>query len=319
MKKLIFNLLFFISISEASAQCCSPGNPAGGYGNNGTLEANSLKLFGQFKYSYSGRYMQGDDLYADDNKNFQRFVKDAEYNFVGLGAALGISSRLTMEAETGYFINKTQNYIEGILPKRQVGSGFTDLSFLIKPSIYKRGEVEFTPAIGLKVPLGKGEQKYRGAILPPDLQSTTGAVNYIAGFFLYKGFLKKHFRLFVVGRYEFPGNNTFGIRYGNNYVTALFLSYSARERLVFVVQTRYEIRNRDRSIYSGSFYSSGSHKLFLVPQITYSLTMDWELSLFSDIPVYQYYNGYQLGNTFAASLMITRKIQSVRRTTNKLN
>ncbi len=300
----------------AMGQCCSPGNPLGGYGNNGTLNGNSIKFYAQYKYSYSGKYKQGDKLYQGETKDFKRSVQDGNYSFVGLGAAWGISQRLTLEAETGYFITKTQNHVEGVIPETQKGYGFTDLSFLIKPALYKKNELEFTPALGLKMPLGKYDQKYRGSLLPPDLQPTTGAVNYIAGFFLYKGFLEKHLRLFMIGRYEFPRANPLGMKYGNAFSHSLFISYSFSARVTATLQIREESRMRDSDAAVGgsTYYSSGSQKLFVVPQVSYALDQYWDLSVFSDVPVYQYYNGYQLGNTLAAAVMISRKVTTQKMT-----
>ncbi len=309
LKSVLFFWAIILLTLEGQAQCCSPGNPLGGYGNNGTLTKNTFKLYSQYKYSYSGRYKQGDQPYEGDTKSFQRSVKDANYNFLGLGAAWGISERLTLEVETGYFINKTQYHQEGILPESQKGSGFTDLSFLVKPALYKTGSLEFSPAFGMKLPLGKYNQQYQGSVLPPDLQPSTGAVNYIAGFFLYKEYLKKHLRFFMIGRYEFPRANAVGIQYGNTFLHSVFVSYSASTRLTFTLQLRDEFRKQDRNGYSAtSYYSSGSHKLFVVPQVTYALTPLWDISVFSDIPVYQFYNGYQLGNTIAAAMMVSAKI-----------
>jgi hypothetical protein len=294
------------------SQCCSPGNPLGGYGNNGTLNSRVVKFYAQYKYSYSGIYKNGDKLYTGDTKDFRRSVQDGAYNFVGLGAAWGISERLTLESETGYFINKIQNHVQGVIPEQQRVYGFTDLSILVKPAFYKKREIEFTPAFGLKMPLGRYDQQYQNSILPADLQPTTGAVNYLAGFFLYKGFLKKHLRVFMIGRYEFPRTNPLEIKYGNAYIHSLFFSYSASMKISFALQIRSECRERDRAVYvgGGAFYSSGSNKLFIVPQLTYAFDPKWDVSLFSDLPVYQYYNGYQLGNTFAVAVMVSAKFNT---------
>jgi hypothetical protein len=312
MKYVLFIFIFFSLPPQSHAQCCSPGNPLGGYGNNGTLNEKTFKLYTQYKHGYSGTYKNGDHLYAGDTKDFQRAVKEAEYNFIGAGIAWGITRKLTVEAEAGYFINKTQTHTANIIPAKQKGYGLTDLAFLIKPSLYKNQakEIEFTPSFGLKIPLGNFKQQYQGSVLPPDLQPTTGAINLVAGFFLYKGFLAQHLRFFMIGRYEFPRANPLEVKYGNSYITSFYTSYSLSAKFTLIAQFRYEQKERDRITYQpgNGYYSSGSKKLFIVPQLTYSPDLNWDISLFSDIPLYQYYNGYQLGNTWSAAIMVSKKI-----------
>jgi len=51
-------------------------------------------------------------------------------------------------------------------------------------------------------------------------------------------------------------------------------------------------------------------KTFIVLNLPFS-DLKWDISLFSDIPFYQYYNGYQLG-IHGAAVMVSKKYSQKR-------
>ena len=301
--------LFLTAITQPIfSQCCSPGNPLGGANSLGVNTEDSWQLFVNYRYGYSGKYFEG------NRPSETQFIRNGNFNYLGLIAAFGLTDRLTLEAETGFFINKTQSYVEGIIPEKLIGNGLTDLNLLARFSFWKDPvrEMEFNSGIGIKIPLGSYQKKYQGALLTRDLQPTTGSYDFVHTAFFYKGFLPQKLRLFIANRIEIKGNNPDQYRYGNFWTTSAFLSYSSGPRWIFVGQIRTEFRGRDSRPLSGNgipvdnerelVLPSGSQKLFLVPQISFAFSTSTYLSLLADIPVYQYYNDKQLANTMAITL-----------------
>lgn len=312
----IYLLAFcFLYSFNLSAQCCSPGNPIGGTGTIGTLPKSALKFFLNYKYGYSGNYFEG------GHKTKSDFIREGKYNFTGLNLAFGISDRMMLEAETGYMFDKTQYYAEGILPSRLTGKGLTDLTIGFKAAFIKNKdkEYEFTSGLGIKLPLSSNDQTYQGAVLPLDLQPSTGSTDFIHSLFIYKGFLKKHMRFFIDNRIEIKRQNENEYKYGNLFATSLFVTYSPSPHWIFILQARSEIRKRDERPSTGYgiqkengrelVVPTGSQKIFVVPQVSYVFDKEWSVSLLADLPAYQYYNSKQLASSYALTLSISKQLQ----------
>ena len=330
MKTLqVIIVLFSISFTQVNAQCCSPGNPAGGIGAEGILEKNTARISLIYKGGYSDTYFGGNiggSKTLQPSPDFIPSIKNANYNYVGLYSRFGLTSRLTIDNELGYFINKTQNYKEGLIPSQLKGYGFTDFGIQFKYRLFNRREWEITPGIGLRFSVGQKEQKDKdGSTLPFDLWPTTGANAFTTSFLIYKGFPHYHLRFFLEGRVDFPQTaKVYRVDYknGNIYSLAFISSYSFDSKWTGVILFRNEYRRQDIKFISPpqEIYSSGSNKIFIVPQIHFRPHKNWYLTLFTDIPVYQYYNGKQLGNRVAYGLNISRylKFQSKEKSQSSL-
>ncbi|MEL6589366.1 MAG: hypothetical protein AAFQ68_04770 [Bacteroidota bacterium] len=309
MNKLLFALsLLLIASLDLAAQCCSPGNPIGGTSALGVNDAETFRLFVNYRYGYAGRYFEGSQVSTTS------FIQDGNFNHVGINLSYGLSERLTVEAETGYFLNKTQRYVEGILPATQTGRGLTDLNVLIRLNLLRdlQKDWEVSAGVGFKAPLGNAEQKDGGAILPRDLQPTTGAYELVQTLFVYKGFGK--LRTFASTRLELKGRSLDQYQFGHFFMLSGFGSYAFSERWVMIQQVRAEFRGRDSRPSTGvgiplpegreQIFPTGSQKLFWVPQLSFAFTPELQLSLLVELPLYQHYNDRQLGSNFASMLSL---------------
>ncbi|UCH14783.1 MAG: hypothetical protein JSV22_02180, partial [Bacteroidales bacterium] len=97
----IFLILFSIFHNNLTAQCFSSLNPVGGVSNLLVLEKNTLRLIGSYHYGLSNKYYEG------NKKSDYSLVEKADYNYTGIIIAYGLIRKVTLEAETGYFFNKT--------------------------------------------------------------------------------------------------------------------------------------------------------------------------------------------------------------------
>lgn len=316
-RALLISFLSFLLLQNdcLQAQCCSPGNPAGGIGATSVMEKNNLRLFSLYKYGYSDTYYGGNiggSKPVTNDPNWVSAVKNANYNFLGISFLYGISNKITLESDLGYFINKTQNYIDGILPSQHKGYGLTDLRIATKLLLFKRNNWEIIPSAGLRIPLGPTDQKGKdGTVIPTDLQPTTGTTAYLVNFLLYKGFLSKHLRFFLEGKAEFNQLvkvSNVNYKYGNTLFVSFIGTYSFAEKWIFIAQFRNENRAKDvkYDVQTKEIFSTGSKKLFFVPQINYSPNKKNNILLFVDIPVYQYYNGKQLASKYAVGITYSR-------------
>jgi Putative MetA-pathway of phenol degradation len=313
MKKCVslILILFFLFLNlESFSQCCSPGNPVGGTGNLGSLNEKTLKVILAHRYSYSGKYMEGNKPYDP------YFVETGNFNYTGILLAYAINKRITTELETGYFENKSQTYVDGVLPQKKSGNGINSITLTPKINILKKNAWEITTGLGIKYPVGAYNKEFNGVIAELDIQPSTGATDFINTLFISKEYLEKHLRFFLYNRVELKGTNPLQYKYGNLYATSFFVSYSASIRWDFIAQIRSEYREKDERPAQVKPYDvvkipiSGSQKIFLTPQINYNVTQKFSLFVLADIPVYQYYNQQQLANTFSVSVGLSKKFKS---------
>ncbi len=190
----------------------------------------------------------------------------------------------------------------------------TDFNLNFKVRVFKKNEFEITPAFGLKIPASNKNQFYNNGIrIPLDLQPTNGAFALRFVLLLYKGFPEKHLRFFFEGKAEWPQLakvDQFDYSYGNIYFLTGSTTWSFTPHWTAIMQLRNEYRTKDIQFENPprKIYSTGSNKLFLTPQINYTFNKGWDISLFADVPLYQYYYGKQLSSKLGAGLQISKKI-----------
>lgn len=171
------------------AQCCSPGNPIGGRSSLGALPYGEGTVTAAYSHSRSDAYYKGSTAVDPI------FVEGGFFHHISLNGAYAVSDRVTVESEVTYFAGKVQEYVDGALPSSRKGFGLGDWSAMVNVNLFRnrRTRWELTSGIGLKYPLGTYRQAREGALLPLDVQPTTGAVDFRHSLFLYKGFLDRAF------------------------------------------------------------------------------------------------------------------------------
>lgn len=297
-----FLLCFFVLGGKAFSQCCSPGSPIGGTTNVGILDKGKLRSISFFKYSHSDTYLEG-----NEKSNFN-FLKNASYNFIGTSLAYGVTNKITLETELGYFISKVQVYnLNPAVSLKGWGlsNGVVSGKYNLRKNTSK--QTELTAGIGIKFPFATKPQIVNNVELPQDIQSSTGAFGGVAHLFWYKGFIEKGVRLFFINRFETNTENQREYKFGNALYSAFFVSKSFNLHLTGIIQARYEYKGKDfRNNYL--LNSSGSHILYLSPQLNYTIAQKWNVSVLTDLPVYRYYNGIQLAHKFAFAINLMRDI-----------
>lgn len=299
---LLVSLLFPCT---TAAQCLSTVNPVGGSNNLLVLEKRSLRVITFYRFNYGNRYFEGSEP-SDFN-----LIRSANYSYAGAVLGYGLAEKVTLESEFGYFINKTQNYNLDP-PYTLTGRGFSSGVLSVKFGLLKDNSRRFfiSSSVGAKIPFTTELLSRNGVELPFELQTTTGAPGVVWQGFLVKEQPVTGTRYFLTGRVEINSRNRQEYRQG----TSAFISFFYSRHLMFpwmkgdwtaILQLRNELRGRDM-IADGWKESTGSCLFYLSPQVNYFIREKWNVSLITDIPVYQNFRGTQLATRYGVSLNLAR-------------
>jgi hypothetical protein len=292
-------LSLFFTNNGVSAQCCAAGNPVSGDGQQKSINKNQLRIYTSFKHSYSDQYYYG------NKKEEVSFIDNSRFNYSSLQATYGITKKLNLQAELGYFFDKSQTVY---IPEKFVfkGYGIGDLGITAKYQLMSlfKPQSELVANLGIKIPVGKFDQDMDGIILPVSLQPSTGAMKYNAG--LYYSYVRpgNKFSLYSFLFAEYSSlilSDFYYYKYGNLYMLSLFGKYKLGSKVFAVIQLREELREKDKRENNEQIESTGSYVTYVAPQFIYNFYNNWTFICQADIPVYKYVNGHQLTNKYAFS------------------
>lgn len=309
-RKLILCICLTCFIFISYSQCLSSMNPVGGTENLLGLEKNSLRVISFYKYGNSNHY------YEKDKRSGYNRIMRAYYNYVSLILGYGLTQKFTIEAESGCFINKTQLY--NVTPQVVLtGQGLSNVVFLGKYAIYsnhqKRNYISFSA--GPKIPLSRKKKTDNNVILPDELQPTMGAYGAVTNITFVAENSLKGMRYFYINRLECNGKNIDNSQQGLSIFNSVFFSKHLMASWIkgdwtAIFQLRNETRMKNHESNGGFEESSGGTTFILVPQLNYVLFEKWYISMLVDIPVYQYFNGTQLGTGTAITINISKTFNS---------
>lgn len=302
----IYTILFVLNISKIlNAQCLSSVNPVGGTNNLLVLEKNTLRVITFYKFGQGNRYYSGTEISDFD------LVDRAFYNYWSTTLGYGITRKLTLELESGYFINKTQIY--NLEPEYRLrGSGLSNLVIMGKHSLYSNPfkRIYLTGAAGVKIPFSQTTKWVNNVELPVELQPTMGAYGTVLNLAFVKENSGSGMRYFFITRAEFNGTNKKEYKLGSSWYNSIYVSKHLMSPKIkgdwtAILQLRNEIRRQD-VIDKEIKKSSGSNLLFIAPQLNYVHKEQWYISAMVDIPVFQNFNGTQLGAGLGYTLVLSR-------------
>ena len=239
LRFFLFVFIYFMLINKAQSQCCGAGNPVSGFENVSGIPNKTLLISPLYKYSYSDRYFTGAEKasVSPDKMN---------YNFASINIAYGITHRLSIQGQIGYFINKTKNYnITGWQPMKGFGLGDAEINIMyaVVKNIFK--EFDIIPGIGIKLPVGVFDQEIENVKLPISLQPSSGSLKYNASLFMHKRLNK--YSISFRGLAEFANriqSQNFDYKYGNLYLFSVYGSFKINKIISFIAQVRYEYRGK---------------------------------------------------------------------------
>jgi hypothetical protein len=308
-----FGVLFFALIlsfhpGTVQAQCCSTGSPVGASVYVGILGKNFFRVVTFYRHSYSDKYYEGDSR-SDNNP-----LLSANYNFTGLAFGYGVTRRLTLEMDFGYFINKTQVYLDNNVfhGMKQTGYGLSNGGVNLKYGLFVKPakQIELTAGAGFRYPFSFDPQMVNGVQLNRDIQPSTNAFSANGMVFFNIGFPSVTLRLFTTNRYDynFPGKGTTDTtryKYGNILLNSIFVSKKIAKYFFGILQVRNEYKTHDT--YGGKTeVNTGYDILYISPQLSYSIAGKWNVTVVFDMPVYKNYVGRQLTPSYSYAVSLSR-------------
>jgi hypothetical protein len=302
---LITVFLILLTTTLTYSQCCSAGNPSSfSFGDQTALKAKSLLISSSFKYGFSDTYFNGD---KPENMDF---YTPASFTFMDMKAAFGINNRFTIQAETGFFFSKQQKNPSPYPPYR--GFGLGDAAANVRYRFYKsmKHRVELIASLGMRLPIGVFDQEKDGVELPISLQPSSGSLVYIGGVSFSKLLNNSKFQLYSSAFAEFPqliDSKNFYYRYGNLYNISFASAYKVHRLFVPTLQIQGEMRGHDTREDEQVVDASGYKSVTLSPQIESDFLKNWSVMIYTDLPVYRYFNGLQMANKFKAGVRLAKK------------
>lgn len=320
---LLSVLLINLYIGSVQAQgCCSGGgaNPIAGGAATGVLTEHQVEVAVNYQYFQSGKFFVGD---RDTTALFDRLKSDYLY----LRADYGLSKRLTLSVATGYFLDKT--LVELQQTKDISATGLGDLIIFPRYNVINKesagGRTELTLGLGYKIPLGdhanqyvvysdptSGKNYYTYA--PPTVQPTNGSQDLLFYSFLYKDVPLHKLRFFASGLYVKKGWNSLGEKFGDYFNLSLYAGKTLWRKLGVTVSLQGELVGQIKAaqnvdllaFYNVQLESTGSRKLLFVPQLSYNVK-SYTFYAVSEIPLYQYLNGVQIGSQYQLTVGVTHR------------
>ncbi len=306
VQKILFPLLLGLLFSGSSyAQCCSAGNPFF-YGEQANVGHKQLQIIAGYKYSLSDQY------YHKDSKEDIDFIDKAYFNYLNLQLIYGLTRKLSIQTDLGYFVNRTEQYkIEDW--ETINGYGIGDAGVTIKYLVYKSfsRKLSIIPSVGVKFPIGVFDQEVDHVKLPITVQPSSGSFKYLVNLYVSKSFKGSKFNLGLFSSAEFPqliDSENFYYQYGNMFLFSVVGSYYLTDKLTLGLELRNENRSKASRENDQVVESSGYNIVYAVPHLSYAFVKKWFIAINADIPVYKYYNGIQLANKFAISTRISWRI-----------
>jgi hypothetical protein len=304
-------ILLFVSLSlHVYSQCCSAGSgsPIAGGTSQGVLQDRQAEVNLNFQHASSNKFLNGD-------KKDDKFLDYFGSNFAYLRLSYGITSKLTLSVESGYYIDKTEVGLDG--GEKIQSHGLSDLIIFPRYTVYSRNKEqtreEVTLGVGYKLPIGKyndslrqvetftGEEFY--ITKPPGVQPTTGSHDFIFYLFAFRGYPYKNFRVFSNLLYIKKGWNPEGLKYGDYASVSLFASKTLLRKVGVTLQLKgewidemkYNENLQTLGYYNFDVNATGTKKVSVVPQLSYSVR-NFTIYALSEFPLYQYVNKRQVAS-----------------------
>jgi len=304
-------LLILVCSDRATAQCCSAGSgsPIAGGSSQGVLAERQLELSANFQYISSNVFLTGSNTAPDFLDNYQ-----SSYLYTRI--AYGVTQDFTISVESGYWLNRSQIGLNALDTNATYGVG--DLILFPRYDVVnhtsENNRTELTLGLGYKIPLGSYTdsiskvEPFSGDVyklrMPLAVQPTTGAYDIIFYGFFFRGFPDDNFSFFSNLVYIKKGWNELGEKMGDYASIGLFANMLLFETIGATLQVRGEWLdqmqvNPTRLLYDYPNYNpeaTGSKKIFITPQLSYSLDGELIVYVMAEIPVYQYVTETQIAS-----------------------
>ena len=310
IKHLLFLIGLVFSFSTSYEQCCSAGNPMGGDGNNEGQEFKSLMLYASFRHSYSSDYFNGSKKVAVP------LIEDSFYNFSGFSLTYGLTPRLSLHGEFGYFFDKQQDLTINDAPFALRAEGFGDALFAARYLAIADFSSHFNLLLssGIRLPIGAFHEQLDGITIPVSIQPSSGAYKLQAGIYASQRKPGSKFGWSAYFHYEWSRKIEEGFlvyKYGAYTQLAMAVMYEFHPGYSFLLRPKFEFRGKDRRENDLLINATGSKVLLLNAQINIRVMPKTILMIQGEVPLYKNVNAYQLTNKYSWQLGLSQTLSFI--------
>ena len=305
---IIISLIF--SSTASFPQCCAVGggSPIAGDAAIGVLKEKQFEISANYQYISSNKFLT-------ETEPAENFLDNFSSKYLYTRLAYGLSERLTISVETGYWIDKTQI---GLSERDTYSSkGIGDLILFPRYSIIQAKGTnynELTVGMGFKIPLGSYNdsmgyvEPFSGATFyttkPLAVQATSGAYDLLFNMFYTGRIPGTLLSISANALHIMKGWNPLSEKLGNYTSLGLFVGQTFYNNLNFTLQFKGEWIGKmeiNPDMMMVRFFSydpeaTGSRKFFVAPQLSYVFADKLSVFLQSEIPVYQNVNKTQIAS-----------------------
>ena len=298
----LLSLVCLVSFSQQiNAQCCSAGNPASN-GGSGSMAKNYFSVSSSYVHSYSDTYFKGNSEYDFD------YLENTKFDFGLLNFSYGLSNKLSISTEIGYFINKSMDFTFIDATRKASGLGDAAIDLKYQVANLKKHLASITASVKTSVPIGQFDQMDKNVILPIDIQPSSGSFKLKTALSLSKRFYGSKFSLNSFISTEFSqriNTDRTDYKYGNLYSFVFSTSHNTTKKINTGLGLNFTLRekaiNRDIIV-----ESTGGTFINVQPRISYLLPENFGISTSVNIPIYRNVYGIQLTNKYILVLGISK-------------
>jgi hypothetical protein len=321
-------LLSFFSFN-CQAQCCGGGggSPIAGGSSQGVLQEGQMEINTNYQYIYT------DQFYSKDKRDTNYFdLFSSQYSYTRI--AFGVTKNFTISLETGYWLDKKE--VDSKKKITHQSSGIGDVIIFPRYDIINKSKnsrrTELTVGMGVKIPLGtyndstkmiepfSGDPYYITG--PLSIQPSSGSNDLIFYSFFSRSNSITDFRYFANAMYVKKGWNPMGEKMGDYASVGLFVGKTFRSKLGVTLQLKGEWIDKMKlnedifMLYGDTRFdpeATGSKKVFIVPQLSYSFK-DIVIYALSEIPIYQYVTKVQVGSRYQTTVGLSYRFMAKKKT-----
>jgi len=297
---LLFAFIGLCFNFQASAQCCSAGNPSSDGGALG-ITKNSLTVSTSFLHSYS-------DTYFDGSTRSDYNYKEVQLDFNLLSVNYSLTDKIKLTTELGYFLAKKEVFT--LFNKEKKAFGFGDAIIGIQYHAYsnKKKLLNIAHIFKLTLPVGEFDQIVNNIELPIDLQPSSGSYKFNPSVLITKNFFGSKYALSSFLSAEFSqriNTEKTDHKYGNLYKASFKVAHRTNNNLNTSISLQFQ--HRKKALNRGDIMeSTGGTSLMLQPGISYHLKNNYSVNTSMGIPVYKNVNGTQLTNKYTFEFGISK-------------
>ncbi|MCK4656505.1 MAG: hypothetical protein KAT85_05715 [candidate division Zixibacteria bacterium] len=235
----------------------------------------------------------------------QRWILESEVTWA-VAVAYGIFNGLSVSCVVPYtWKDKSKLSVATGKPIEESAEGIGDMTCIVRFSLLRRSFVhyrELSIGLGLKIPTGPTDRRVGGWLLSEEMQPGTGSWDYHGSVSYYQGFELVDF--VISGTYVITTEHD-GYEFGNQFLYLLASDFHVTERLSLSPALSGIVRAIDRDLGEEQRWTA-RHQLWFVPGVKFqAIPGVLGLQAYLEYPIYQHFNGEQLGGDFNFRLTAT--------------